>query len=410
MLLQYLFYILIFIFTFGQLDRIDLINGIVLHLSDVAVFVVVIYWLIQTVIRQQYKNSSQHFLFKPVLLFIAACLVSLLINSLRLQTTQLAVASLYLIRWAFYAALFFIVREFLPQVKKRVLILLIVSQFILLTIGFIQYALYPNLRNLYYLGWDDHLYRLFSTFLDPNFAAVQFNLFFFLLLSLFLASDSLLVKKKILTVVGLILAFLALLLTYSRAGYLMFFVGNIIILWLYHRTKMIGLLIGILAVGIIALPKNLHSSGVELWRTASISARSESAQQALVIIKDHPIFGIGFDAYRYAQKQYKFIKDKTWETDHSGAGTDNSFLFVLATTGIIGLATYIFLFFTITKTLVFNYLKGNKQGSGIIVALLASIAGLVVNSLFLNSLYYPYTMFWLWVLMGLSQNQLTKKS
>ena len=31
---------------------------------------------------------------------------------------------------------------------------------------------YPDLRNLWYLGWDPHYYRVFATLLDPNYVGI----------------------------------------------------------------------------------------------------------------------------------------------------------------------------------------------------------------------------------------------
>ena len=68
---------------------------------------------------------------------------------------------------------------------------MLISGSLIVLLGFIQLMFYPALRNLYYLGWDEHLYRMFSTFLDPNFAGA-----FFVLFTLFVIDMSLRYKKE----------------------------------------------------------------------------------------------------------------------------------------------------------------------------------------------------------------------
>jgi hypothetical protein len=72
----------------------------------------------------------------------------------------------------------------------------------------------------------------------------------------------------------------------------------------------------------------------------------------------------------------------------AAAGMDSSLLFVAATTGIIGAAAYIYLLFSMIR-------NGKKSRFYI-----ASFAALLVHSLFVNSLFYPWVMIWMWILTG----------
>ncbi|MBI3070128.1 MAG: O-antigen ligase family protein, partial [Candidatus Levybacteria bacterium] len=127
--------------------------------------------------------------------------------------------------------------------------------------------------------------------------------------------------------------------------------------------------------------------------------RLESTGNAIAIFKDNPLIGVGFNAYRYAQYRYGFIKGENWQIVHSGAGTDNSFLFVLATTGIIGLISYLYLWWVILKKAYFE--KSSKIISGVVFA---SVAGLALNAFFINSLFFPFIMAWMWILLGLTES------
>lgn len=117
--------------------------------------------------------------------------------------------------------------------------------------------------------------------------------------------------------------------------------------------------------------------------------------------------GVGFDAYRYAQSKEGFLKENVG-TSHSGAGTDNSFLFVFATTGVVGLLIYLFATYKLLKA---SYKKSTLPSR----VLFASYMALMVGSFFVNALFYPFLLIWLWILMGsmdetaLEYTTLTKK-
>ena len=100
---------------------------------------------------------------------------------------------------------------------------LMVSGAIFIVFGYIQYLFYSNLRNLYYLGWDDHLYRLFSTFLDPNFAGIFLVLILLLTVQYFFLERK--TKIKIVIAMFSVLALIALYLTYSRSAFISMVLG-----------------------------------------------------------------------------------------------------------------------------------------------------------------------------------------
>lgn len=136
--------------------------------------------------------------------------------------------------------------------------------------------------------------------------------------------------------------------------------------------------------------KYFSVENINLFRTVSSVARLESAQNTILIIKNNPIFGVGFNSYRYAQLRYNIRSEKLGVVSHADAGTDNSFLFVMATTGLVGFILFAFLWFCIFKQQLTKPL------------LIASLVGIFVDSLFVNSLFYPFIMLWLWIILALS--------
>ena len=85
---------------------------------------------------------------------------------------------------------------------------------------------------------------------------------------------------------------------------------------------------------------------------------------------------------------------------HAGAGTDNSFLFVLVTTGIIGLVSYIYLLFSILKSMFRKITKKNNLA----YITFSSCIAVIVGSFTINALFYQFVMLWLWILIGITES------
>ena len=159
-----IFFILIFLaFPLGEIFRIDLGNNISIRLLDIIIGFTAVTFILISISKK--KIPSTHFN-KPLVLFILICILSLIINSAFLSYLQLLVASLYLLRWASYAAIYFVLLNLDKAFKKLIPFILLFEGLLILILGYIQYFLYPNLRNLFYMGWDEHNYRMFSTSLS----------------------------------------------------------------------------------------------------------------------------------------------------------------------------------------------------------------------------------------------------
>ncbi|MEK7542910.1 MAG: hypothetical protein AAB503_01210, partial [Patescibacteria group bacterium] len=80
----------------------------------------------------------------------------------------------YLIRLISYISFFIYLWNIFSNEKLREnsLRLLIIVSILVAIFGWLQYLFFPDLRVLKYVGWDDHLYRLTGSFLDPGFSAI----------------------------------------------------------------------------------------------------------------------------------------------------------------------------------------------------------------------------------------------
>lgn len=403
-IVKLLFLLLLVLFPLGELGRFQLVNDIAIHVNDIALFLIFFGWIV--VNKSKINQIIKAKLFKPLLLFSFIALFSLLLQIYRYTQIEVIVASLYLIRWIGLVMLYFVVKEFDLEFKEKIKYILTLLGAIVVGFGYIQYFLYPDLRNLYYAGWDEHLYRMVSVFLDPNFAGAFFVMYLVFVLGLisqkrFWISQNDKFKTFSLYVI-LISTFGAIVLTYSRSAYLMLFVSVSIFLFMtissrFIRTIAISLGFLSLLVLIIFLSKLPQSEGTNLLRTSSTNARFLAAQQAIIIIKDNPIIGVGFNAYRYAQKKYGFIPNNQKKENHAGAGTDDSYLFVIATTGIVGFISYLYV---LKSILMVSYLSYRKNNNIIGLVLFCSLIGLFINSFFINSLFYLFILEWIFIQAG----------
>lgn len=294
---------------------------------------------------------------------------------------------IYIARWMAYAGIYaYILHDSGTAGSWRMT--LYGSGVLLAIAGLIQVFGYPDLRNLFYLGWDPHYRRVFSTLFDPNFAGIIYALTFILGLSL----EKHATKNSWWHIASQICVFGALVLTYSRSSLLGFVVG--IVLWFVPRRSFVPLL-KIVCVGVIALflvPRGWE--GQRMFRATSSLARLGSARAGWNQFMESPIVGQGFVV---AESPAPIAS-----LPASRAGSvDMSLLYVLASCGIVGFFTYALL---LQKIGALGIAAAKHQKSdGLFIS---SLGAVFVHSLFTNSLLYPWVMAWVWVLAALTEREL----
>lgn len=394
--MEILISLLLFSLPMGVVARIEIVRNAYIYIQDILAFLIFLIVIFNVYKKKIYVTNN---LFKILWTFITIGFISLIINSSMLTILEFLVSLSYLVRFISYSSLIFIPiflsKKYLTTINKK--LLLIGEIFVLL--GYIQFVYYPDLGNLFYLGWDIHLGRLFSTFLDPNFAGA------FLVLFILLISQNLMIAKdnvnkymyKIYLLIPLwIVTLIAILLTYSRSAVIMLLVGLGIILY-FNKLRKFMIFCSILIVALVVLFSNTKVEGLNPLRVASSEARLVTANQAISIVAKKPILGVGFNAYRYAQIKYGTRSAYGASLSNADAGTDNSFLFVLVTTGIVGLVVFVYFWIKILK---FAY-QGIRDNEPYAILVFASLISLFVDSLFINSLFYIPIMAWLFMIIGL---------
>jgi len=371
--------ILVLVFSLGSLFKLSFpLTEIHISWLDIGVVLINVYFLIKNISRLTffYKNNS---LVRALILFYSVGLISLFFRIFTLEPRAIFVGFLYWSRGLMYGLLFIPLSDLFTKSSLKKLLFSLGLATVITGIG--QYIISPDIRFLEVAEWDPHYYRVVGTILDPGFVGAVLTVF---LLLLVFFRDKFKPKTFLLMIIPTYLTFA---LTYSRSSYLALLVGIAAYSVKVKSVKPFIISFLLLVATILLLPRSPGGEGVKLERTSSVQARIINWQRTLQIFSQNPVLGVGFNTYRYAQKQAGFLDNIKWLKSHSGAGADSSLLFVAATTGIVGLAFYLrFL------SRLWNYPS--------VFPLYIPLASLLVHSLFLNSLFYPHILFLLSVILS----------
>lgn len=365
----------------GQLGAIPIGGGVILYAQDIAL----VFMIVVAVVRYNlFAKLRDLRLIRPIALFAGLGIISLLVNSVHYPSWVVVKGSLYLFRWIVYAGMYGVIIVS-PLTKKFWIWWLGSFGIALSALGLVQFFVYPDLRNLWYLGWDPHYYRVFATLLDPNYVGILLVLTIFLWIYLFFIASN---KWRVWIGSGIAIATVALLLTYSRGSYLAFLAGMGTAIALLGRWKQ-GVMVGLVfLLAIVYIPKP-GGETLSLDRYDSTISRVQNWGQTITRIAQRPVFGYGFNVVPFLGRD-----ENTALPGRSGAGVDSSILFVGVTTGIAGLVGYLWLVLQQIKPAFVS------KRTPLHVVYVSSFAAVLVHSLFVNSLFYPWVMVWMWVLVG----------
>lgn len=370
-------FLFLIIFPFGQIIRMNFtLIGLTIPLTPLDIIAGL--GSLYTIFFQ--KKEPGFFKFILYFLFVAAFSYVL---SVPIFKAGAIYGLFYLFRIFAYAYFFVYVWNFAKksEANKNLLInSLIVISVVSAIFGWYQYFTVPDLKPLYYIGWDMHLYRLAGTFLDSTFLALVIVFGLILLMNKYVDTKN----HKFLPFIVFLLISLAF--TYTRAAYLAFLAGFIIIgLSKKNLRKVFFWIIGLgLIAAVLPTAKN-HS--ISLTRTFSIDARFINYKQALNVFEKYPIFGVGYNNMCVARN--KFIGEEAFAS-HACSGSDSSLLLILATTGIVGFMVFVSGLYAVVKSLNGNY----------VTPVIASLVALFVHSLFSNSLFFPWIMGYMGILIA----------
>ncbi len=369
---------------FGQFGRITIASNVAIYLHEL-ILTFLMAWAILFHPKQSVTIIKKQPFIGPFLLIVASILISLF-GAWWSHDNGWMIGSAYAIRFVLYAGVFLVlsVGKELKYIKSRdIRYGLYFLGLGLGILGLAQYIFFPDTRFLKLLGWDDHYYRLISTLFDPPFTAAL------LIVSLLLLQYDLWIKPTLLKhrrfwIGSWTTLFVSLLLTYSRASYVAY-AGGIIMLFLFTRRYIVLIPILLLMVGIVILPRPA-SEGARLERTVSIQARVEATTQSLQTFSLRTlVIGNGW----YVSNAHR--QSSQLNLPSHSSSVDNSILHIIQSTGMLGLGAFIWFGYVIVKKA--------KNHSEILIVYIA----LLIASQFNNVLFYPWVMVVGWSLVTLEE-------
>ncbi|MEO6509091.1 MAG: O-antigen ligase family protein [Patescibacteria group bacterium] len=340
-IVNFLFYSICALLSLGQIGRFSFsgqqING---YLYEVPLFVLTV--LLVMIYKSEPILSIREKL-PSLLFFIGYLLFTFIVTTFFYSVQTNTIAMLYLLRLILYFTFFSYFYYYIQkQLTNRVLNTgLVICCSATIVFSLIQYYLYPNLRNISYLGWDPHWYRMVGTFLDPPITGAVYGLLFISLLSYRYFFGA--VRYVVL---GALLLFLFL--TYSRGSFAAF---SITILTMFMQKKwLLGAAVcAAVFIGIVYLLPHPFGESVNLLRTFSIYSRLENYTEAAKDWSKSPVFGVGYNRIRYTRDKSTFSDQKDLQNNHAGASYHSSFLIIIVTGGVVGLLLFIWLLVSIAQ-------------------------------------------------------------
>lgn len=317
---------------------------------------------------------------------------------------ELLIALAFLARWMVYFGVYLVVINVFRDRDVESLWRAVETMLVVFAaFGIFQSAFLPDFAQLVYpdsrafIDWDPQGHRLVSTVLEPNIAGAM--LMIGLLVQIGRVSVGAHASRWRMLVI-----FLGLLLTLSRSAALGLMFGLVVIVIARGLSKRV-LRLGIVAGALLMLASPfliryaLAYSKFSLGAGTSAGARLESWAMALRVIADYPVFGIGFNAYKYAAQSYGSA-----QIGASSYNSDGGLLFVLALTGFVGLTVYCLMLWGIVRRCrsIWRDVELTPENRGLAIGTAAATIGVVTQSTFVNAIMTTFIMEILWVLWGLT--------
>jgi O-antigen ligase len=216
---------------------------------------------------------------------------------------------------------------------------------------------------------------------------------------------------------------MAVVLTYSRGGFLALMVTFLAMFIVYPpRIQVMPYLLIIVTVALFFVPKNYYDRILSLqevfqaptvgFRTSDFAIRGRASENAAAVamFRDHPLIGIGLgnylDLYQAYSRDLGFTPTATERSAH------NLYLEVLAETGTIGLVAFLAIVWYVGKTIFKarnKFLQAKmKDYAGLVTAFGIGIFGYLVAAVFIHSSYPRY--FYLLIGIAFSLDQVSKNT
>lgn len=404
-----------------------IIQGVVF---GIGLSVILAIWLIKSNLKQQ-LILPRTYLDKPLLLFFLVSLVSVAYSFYIHPRFKLAILSFggrTLLFLFLNCIVIFYITVYLLRDERNLKRLLYIA-FIVGTLASLYAILqYGGIEPIWTRKIDPFGTRSVSTFGNPNFLA-SFLILILPVIAVLAVFEKSLIKKLFLG--GLLgVNLLGLLVTRTRSAWLGLFVALIFLAFflvsyqvslISKNRKWLIFLAGVLFL-VMLYPVRVERQGerkvmvakVAFAKVKSIADFKQMAyvqrfliwQAAYSMFKESPLLGHGWGNFEiiYPFHQGKYLKIKKYSPFRTHANNaHNEILEIASQTGIVGLGVYIWLFILFFKIGIDGYRKlTTEYDKTVVLGLLASIFGMLVDNLLNVSLHFPMPALLFWVWMGLA--------
>ena len=372
-------------FMAGETGGASLGRGVTLRLEDFMLAIIGISWFARNAVDKELGLILKTPLNKPIFFYVLACVLSTGFGIMA-GRVELKTGSLYVLKYIEYFVVFFMMVNHVRNADqiKRFIICLYLTCFIAALIGAIQIP-----------GGGRVSAPFEGEVGEPN-TFGGYLVFMGAVAAGLLAKSENLRTKNILVI--LILSIIPpLLFTQSRSSYLAIIPALLVLGYLTDRRLIIlGLLAIALMVSPLFLPKAVKNRVMftftqpeeqgqiqigELRLDTSTSARIKSWQDSLSDWPKHPLLGYGVTGYQFVDAQFPRV---------------------LVETGILGLAAFLYLLYSIFKLTLRN-LKEVKTPycQGLAIGFLAGFVGLIVHAIGSNTFIIVRIMEPFWFFVGI---------
>jgi O-antigen ligase len=180
-------------------------------------------------------------------------------------------------------------------------------------------------------------------------------------------------KKRFLFLLATVFSFLCLTLTYTRGAWLGAIVAILLTFLLSSGRKKTASLVALVLIVIAPLASHHVRERVTSFTQLpemSISGRFSMWLSATQVAKDHPLFGVGLMDLKEVYDRYK-RPDSGFRSGHM----HSDFFQVLASTGLLGLAAFLWFLRSVCGLLLRNLLSTERKEGFLTAVCLGSLAG-----------------------------------
>ncbi|MBK5240534.1 O-antigen ligase [Clostridium sp.] len=372
--------------------------------TDLILALVILAYLINLVmskkVRENFVVGIIDFFTEKMSIFMVILLAIMFASAIYAFNKKLALTES--VRFATYIFMYFIIKYELNN-KKQINILLkcyIVTSFVLCSVGIMQYftgfALEGQFLVIYETGKN---VKIAATLYNPNSYGAYLILIIFPVIMLgFYEKNK---YRKIIYILLSALILTNLLMTYSRNALLGFVLG-LLVLTVIYSYKLIFALggFGVLICFIPSVFQRIKSitnmSGnvirIKLWKTA------------LMMIKEHPILGVGNGNYVARYNEYIFKYKDLRYFSYRNFPTHNSYLKVQSELGIIGIGSFLGVVITaLFRIRKFYRTTEDKFHKPFYMGVMASMVAFLFMNLSDNLFFVPKATTYFWFLLATAE-------